>query len=106
MCENQSHHLVTPGTGSAECGIFVRLILQYHYSLDKVPVCVEQSAQSTTNVSEETNENAPVADETLDDATIEEGDKHRRQISGAPMASMMHIENPESCREIICVAPA
>ena len=45
-------------------------------------------------------------DEVLDDATIEEGDEHRRQISGAPMASMMCVENPESSRDIICVAPA
>ena len=37
---------------------------------------------------------------------IEEGDEHRIQISGAPMASMMCVENPESFREIICVAPA
>ena len=26
---------------------------------------------------------------------IQEGDEHRRQISGAPLASMMCIENPE-----------
>lgn len=42
----------------------------------------------------------------IDDATIEEGDEHRIQISGAPMASMMCVENPESFREIMCVAPA
>ena len=52
------------------------------------------------------SENTPVADESLDDAAIEEGDEHRRQISGAPMASMMCVENAESSREIICVAPA
>ena len=45
-------------------------------------------------------------DDTLDDATVEEGDEHRIQISGAPLASMMCIENPESFREILCVAPA
>ena len=39
-------------------------------------------------------------------ATIEEGYEHRRQISGAPMASMMCVENPESFRDIVCVAPA
>ena len=43
------------------------------------------------------------AADALDDAVIEEGDEHRIQISGAPMASMMC---PESFREIICVAPA
>ena len=59
------------------------------------------SEQPSTNF-----ENAPVADECLDDATVEEGDEYRRQISGAPMGSMMCVENPESSREIICVAPA
>ena len=104
-----SHHSiisVTPGTGSAECEISVGLIMQYHYvGLKTCGSNVEQNVQPTTPSSDDT-ENAPVADETLDDATIEEGDKHRRQISGAPMASMMCIENPESFRDIICVAPA
>ena len=60
------------------------------------PVCgssVQQSIQNT--------ENTPISDESLDDATVEEGDEHRRQISGAPMASMMCVENPESSSEII-----
>ena len=39
---------IVSGTGSAECEIFVGLIMQYHYvSLDKFAVCVEQNAQST-----------------------------------------------------------
>ena len=87
--------------------------MQYHYvGLDKLPICgasVQQSGESTTSMSEQpstNSENTPVADESLDDAAIEEGDEHRRQISGAPMASMMCVENPESSREIICVAPA
>ena len=108
-----SHHrmfTVTPGICSAECEIFVGLILQYHYvGLDKLPVCgysVEQNTQSSPIVSEQANTNSPVADKSLDGATIEEGDEHRRQISGAPMASMMCVENPESFKEIICVAPA
>ena len=42
-------------------------------------------------------------DNELDDTTIEEGDE---QISGAPQASMMCVENPESFRDIICVVPA
>ena len=45
---------VTPGSCSAECEIFVGLIMQYHYvSLDKLPVCggsVKQSAESTPSV--------------------------------------------------------
>ena len=99
---------VTPDSCSAKCEIFVGLIMQYHYvGLDKLPVCgVQQSIPSMSEQANDNSENAPVADESLDDATIEEGDEHRRQISGAPMASMMCVENPESSREIICVAPA
>ena len=98
-----SHHpilSVAPRTGSAECEISMGLIMQYD-----LETSVEQNAQPTNPSSDDT-ENAPVADETLDDATIEEGDEHRRQISGAPMASMMCLENPESFRDIVCVAPA
>ena len=99
-----SHHSilsVAPGTGSAECEISVGLIMQYHYvGLETSGSNVEQNAQPTNDT-----ENALAAD-ALDDATIEEGDEHRRQISGAPMASMMCLENPESFRDIICVAPA
>ena len=108
-----SHHpmfSVTLGICSAKCEMFVGLIMQYHYvGLDKLPVCgysVEQNTQSSPIVSEQANTNSPVVDKSLDDATIEEGDEHRRQISGAPMASMMCVENPESSKEIICVAPA
>ena len=80
--------------------------MQYHYvGLETCGSNVEQNAQPTTLSSDDT-ENAPVADESLDDATIEEGDEHGRQISGAPMTSMMCLENPESFRDIICAAPA
>ena len=99
-----SHHpilSVAPRTGSAECEISVGLIMQYHYvGLETSGSNVDQNVQPTTPSSGDT------ADETLDDATIEEGDEHRRQISGAPMASMMCLENPESFRDIVCVAPA
>ena len=76
---------------------------------------VEQNAQNVPNFTGENSqdiqtnaisENTTAADDTLDDATIEEGDEHRMQISGALLASMMCVENPESFREIICVAPA
>ena len=81
------------------------LILQYHYvGLDKLPVCGPSVQQCVQNNTSDSTDNA--AGETLDDATIEMGDEHRIQISGAPMASMMSIENPESSRDIICVAPA
>ena len=97
---------VTPGTGSAQYEIFVGLIMQYHYvAFNTIGSKVEQNAQQNNPSSDDT-ENVPVAEETLDDATIEEGDEHRRQISGAPMASMMCVENPESFKDIVCVAPA
>ena len=72
---------------------------------------VEQPTQNAQTISEENvpvantdSHNTETADDALDDAMIEEGDEHRIQISGAPMASMMCVENPESFREIICVA--
>ena len=109
LSSNHPMFTVTPGICSAECEIFVGLIMQYHcVGLDKLPVCgysVEQNTQSSPIVLEQANTNSPVADKSLNDAIIEEGDEHRRQIS-APMASMMCVENPESSKEIICVAPA
>ena len=81
--------------------------MQYHYvGLDKLPVCGASVQQHTQNNPHDTDTNSDNVNEVLDDATIEEGDEHRRQISGAPMASMMCVESPETCKEIICVAPA
>ena len=78
---------VTPSDHHSVNEMCVGLIMQYHYvGLDKM---------SNTDTDNE-----------LDDTTIEEGDEHRRQISGAPQASMMCVENPESFSDIICVAPA
>ena len=51
-------------------------------------------------------DSAPDSDHELDDATIAEDDEHRVQISGAPQASMMCVENAERFRHIMCVAPA
>ena len=97
---------VTPAICSAECEIFVGLILQYHYvGLDKLPVCGASSMHRVTLMIQ-IYTNSDNVHESLDDTTIEEGDEHRRQISGAPMASMMCVENPETSKEIICVAPA
>ena len=101
----------TPSNSDATCEMCVGLIKQYHYvGLDKMcDSSIEQTAQNVQTISAE---NVTVANtdshdtETADDAVIEEGDEHRIQISGAPMASMMCVENPESFREIICVAPA
>ena len=92
--------------------------MQYHYvGLDKIPVQPVQPVQHDNHtvpeqsvqlepVHTESVQPDPVSDNELDDATIEAGDEHRRQISGAPQVSMMCIENPESFRDIICVAPA
>ena len=106
ISSNHPMFSVTPGVCSAECE---GLILQYHYvGLDKLPVCgVQSTGGNTDNVADvQSNTSGNAADEALDDATMEEGDEHRRQISGAPMASMMCVENSESSRDIICVAPA
>ena len=61
-----------------------------------IPVCGSSVQQSIKN-----SENTPISDESLYDATVEEGDEHRRQISGAPMTSMMCVHNPESSSEIV-----
>ena len=37
---------------------------------------------------------------------IEKGDEHTVQITGAPQASMMSLENPETLHQIVSVAPA
>ena len=90
------------------------LILQCHYvGLDKIPACGSDAVEhdvSGENL-EEHSHNIPdsqpaTAADALDDTTVREGDEHRWQISGTPHASMMCVENPESFREIICVAPA
>ena len=102
---------VTPQNHCATNELFVGLIMQYHYvGLDKIPepalpiadkpVLSDQSKQPDQPDSE------PASDNELDDATIAEGDEHRVQISGAPQASMMCVENPESFSHTICVAPA
>ena len=81
--------------------------------LDKIPEQPQptvpvQLAQPETSANCEPVAEQPesVSDNELDDATIEEGDEHRRQISGAPQASMMCVENCESFRHTMCVAPA
>ena len=91
------------------CEIFVGLIMQYHYvGFDKIPVGDSRVGHNVPNVTGENVQpatNCTTADNTLDGAIIEEGDEHRRRISGA-LASMMCVENSESFRETICVAPA
>lgn len=62
------------------------LILQYQYvGLEKLPVC---GASVQHNV--ESSRNGANGNETINNATVE-GDECRRQISGAPMASMLCV---------------
>ena len=42
----------------------------------------------------------------LDDAKIEEGDEHTRQITGGPRGSMLTIENLEADPQLLSVAPS
>ena len=48
------------------------------------------------------NQSERAFDDELGEATIAEGDEHRRQISGAPQASMMCVEYPESFSQTVC----
>ena len=77
--------------------------MQYHYvGLDKIPA----PALPIADTSAQPNQSEPAYDDELDEVTIAEGDEHRRQISGAPQASMMCVENPESFSQTMCFAPA
>ena len=69
--------------------------------LDKTPEqphTVVQPVQSETIATAQAEQLEQVSDNELDDATVAEGDEHRRQISGVPQASMKFVENPESFR--------
>ena len=75
--------------------------MQYHYvGLDKIS---HDDIQSCSNVD---NTSTNHKDNPLDDETIAEGDKHIRQITGGPQASMMSLENPEAFEQIFSIAPA
>ena len=87
----------TPSNSCATCEMSVGLIRQYHYvGLDKMcDSSVEGTAQNAKTISEANvqatvtntdSHNTETADDAIDDAVIEEGDEHRIQISGAPMA--------------------
>ena len=112
--QSSDHPVASATPSNATCEMSVGLIKQYHYvGLDKMcDSSVEETSQNAQTISAENvqstvaNTDTETADDALDDAVIEEGDEHRIQIPGAPMASMMCVENPESFREIICVAPA
>ena len=109
---SSDHPVASAIPSNSDAEMCVGLIKQYHYvGLDKMcDSSIEQTAQNVQTISAENvtvantdSHDTETADDALDDAVI---DEHRIQISGAPMASMMCVENPESFREIICVAPA
>ena len=105
-----------PANCSTECELFVGLVMQYHYvGLSLCHSSVKKNVQHIPNIAREnplniesnSDSHDSAADEgVLDDATIEKGDEHIRQITCAPQASMMSVENPEAFKYIICVAPA
>ena len=103
---------VTPSNGYVAHEISVGLIMQYHYvGLDTMarvqPVdCLPTHPVKPYTTVEHQQQPEPTSDNELDDATIAEGDEHRVQISGAPQASMMCVENPESFTHTVCVASA
>ena len=95
---------VTPQTNCSTDELFVGLIMQCHYvGLDKIPEPALPIADKQVLCDKPEQ---PDSDNELDDATVAEGDEHRIQISGAPQASMMCVENPESFSHTMCVAPA
>ena len=91
---------VIPGNCTATREVFVGLVMQFHYvGLDKMcdSSVEEETSQNAQTISEANGKNTDshepeAADNALDDATIEEGDEHRIQISGAPMASTMVLK--------------
>ena len=83
---------ITPSSGTSHGNVYLGLIEQFHYvGLDKV----SSSSSEPDNF-----------EEVLDDATIEEGDMHTRQITCAPQESLLSVENPEADAQTYSVAPA
>ena len=98
---------VIPQNHCATNELFVGLIMQFHYvGLHRIPEPALPIADKPVLSDQPNQPYQPDSDSELDDATIAEGDEHRVQISGAPQASMMCVENPESFRHTVCVAPA
>ena len=107
-----SHYPVYSVTSRNHCAtneVFVGLIMQFHYvGLDKIPEqphTVVQPVQSETIATAQAEQLEQVSDNGLDDAPVAEGEEHRRQISGAPQASMMFVKILKAL-DISCVALA
>ena len=111
----------TPMDNMATCELNLGLLLQYHFvGLDKhannADTAVEpnvlteppQSPEPTVSLScnDEQTDGTDLPTHELDNATIEQGDEHTRQITGSPLASMMSVENPEAFMDIVSIAPA
>ena len=98
----------TSPTGSqATFEINLGLLMQYHFvGLDNPQVTSNINQQTHVNDVPNQQTHANDFQSALNEATIEEGDEHTRQITGSPLASMMTIENPEAHAEVVCVAPA
>ena len=79
---------VPPSTGTSRGNVYLGLVKQFHYvGLDRV--------SSSDSI-----------EEVLNDAMIEEGDAHTREITCCPQESMLSTENPESDAQIYSLAPA
>ena len=84
---------VAPSNGMSHGNVYLGLIEQFHYvGLDKV---CSSNSECDNNL-----------EEVLDDATIEEGDAHTREITCCPQESMLSVENPESDAQTYSIAPA
>ena len=102
LCSHHPMVTVTPRNNDTVCEVFVGLLMQYHYvGLDTVPVCGSNNVaqnmagvvtDNSQNVQPSSDSDVAIQTEALDDATVQEGDDHRWQISGAPQASMMCVK--------------
>ena len=89
---------VVPARSNSIGIVYIGLMGQRHYfGLDPVPT-----------INDSSNDNNPDNNNnTLADATIEEGDEHLRQITGsAPITSILLADDPEVETQICSVAPA
>ena len=83
---------IAPSSSTSHGNVYLDHFEQFHYvGLDKV--C-------------SSNSECDNLEEVLDDATIEEGDAHTREITCCPQESMLSVENPESDAQTYSIAPA
>lgn len=81
--------------------------MQYHFvGLDKQNITNSNNSADLPTTSNSMQNSDDLPSSQLDDATIEQGDEHTRQITGGPQTSMMSIDNPETFAGVVCVAPA